>query len=60
MPKNRDMKPLLDRKIATVMKEFEQGNLKSSSGDKVTDRKQALAIALSEMRKLKKQLVRAK
>lgn len=35
-------------KMAQVMEEFEAGKLKSSSGKKVTNRKQALAIALSE------------
>jgi hypothetical protein len=35
-------------KIATVMREFKQGKLRSSSGQKVRDRKQAIAIALSE------------
>ncbi len=35
-------------KIAKVMHEFKEGTLKSSSGDLVTDRKQAIAIALSE------------
>ena len=35
-------------KIAKVMKEFKDGTLKSSSGEKVTDRSQAIAIALSE------------
>ena len=35
-------------KISKVMGEFKRGTLKSSSGDKVTDRKQALAISLSE------------
>jgi hypothetical protein len=35
-------------KIATVMREFKQGTLRSSSGQKVKSRKQALAIALSE------------
>jgi len=35
-------------KIATVMREFKQGKLRSSSGQKVKSRKQALAIALSE------------
>ena len=38
------------RKIHKVMKEFKEGKLKSSSGDKVKDRKQAVAIALSEAR----------
>lgn len=35
-------------KIAEVMREFKAGKLKSSDGKKVTDRKQALAIAMSE------------
>lgn len=32
------------------MKRMKEGKLRSSSGDKVTDRDQALAIALSEAR----------
>jgi hypothetical protein len=40
------------KKIRKVMGEFKNGTLKSSSGQKVTDRKQALAIGISEsMRK---------
>jgi hypothetical protein len=35
-------------KVAKVMGEFKDGTLYSSSGDKVTNRKQAIAIALSE------------
>lgn len=35
-------------KFKKVMQEFSEGKLKSSSGDLVTDRKQALAIAYSE------------
>ncbi len=35
-------------KIAGVMKEFKEGKLYSSSGDKVTDRDQAIAIGISE------------
>lgn len=35
-------------KIHKVMSEFKHGSLKSSSGTKVTSRKQAVAIALSE------------
>lgn len=35
-------------KVAKVMRELERGELKSSSGDIVTSREQALAIALSE------------
>ena len=34
-----------------VMGEFNRGVVKSSSGDKVTDSKQAMAIALSEARR---------
>lgn len=35
-------------KVEQVMHEYKTGALKSSSGDKVTSRKQAIAIALSE------------
>lgn len=35
-------------KVGAVMRKFKEGNLKSGSGHKVADRKQALAIALSE------------
>lgn len=35
-------------KTEKVMHEYKQGKLKSSSGEKVTDPKQAIAIALSE------------
>lgn len=35
-------------KIGKVMEEFKDGKLKSSAGQKVTDRKQALAIGISE------------
>ena len=42
------------RKIAKVMGEFQSGDLKSSSGQKVTDPKQARAIALSEARRAKR------
>jgi hypothetical protein len=38
------------RKVHQVMKEHKEGKLKSSSGKKVTSRKQAVAIALSEAR----------
>ncbi len=41
-------------KVEKVMKEFKEGALKSSSGDKVESRKQAVAIALSEAGKSKK------
>lgn len=35
-------------KIADVMQEFKDEKLKTSAGDKVTDRKQAVAIGISE------------
>jgi hypothetical protein len=35
-------------KVGYVMGEFKNGTLKSSSGKKVTDRNQAMAIAMSE------------
>jgi Family of unknown function (DUF6496) len=40
-----------EQKIHKVMKEKKSGTLKSGSGKKVTSRKQAVAIALSEARK---------
>jgi hypothetical protein len=42
--------PKAKRKIHKVMEEHKEGKLKSSSGKKVTSRKQAVAIALSEAR----------
>ena len=41
------------KKVATVMNEWGKGQLRSGSskGPKVTDQKQAVAIALSEQRK---------
>ena len=43
-----DMKQKMQRKVAKVMREYKAGKLKSSSGDKVTSQKQAIAIAMSE------------
>ena len=43
--------PKGERKIHKVMKEQKEGKLKSSGGKKVTSRKQAVAIALSEARR---------
>lgn len=43
--------PKAQKKIEKVMKEFKKGKLKSGgSGKKVTSRKQAIAIGLSEAR----------
>lgn len=36
------------RKVHTVMDEYKRRKLRSSSGKKVTNRKQAIAIAMSE------------
>lgn len=36
------------RKMGKVMGEYKRGTLRSSSGQKVTSRKQAIAIGLSE------------
>ena len=37
-----------EKKAHKVFREFKEGTLNSSSGQKVTSRKQAIAIALSE------------
>ena len=37
-------------KVGKVMHEFKEGKLKSSSGEKVTSKKQAVAIGISEAR----------
>lgn len=42
--------PQAQKKMEKVMGEFKDGTLKSSSGQKVTSRKQAVAIGLSEAR----------
>ena len=38
----------MQAKAAKVMREYKAGTLKSSSGEKVTSRDQAVAIAMSE------------
>ena len=43
-------------KIAEVMGEFKRGELKSSSGEKVTERSQAIAIAISESKRVKSKM----
>lgn len=40
-------------KVEKVMHEYKAGTLKSSSGDKVTNPKQAIAIAMSEAQRMK-------
>jgi len=42
------------KKIGKVMGEYKDGKLKSSSGQKVKSRDQAVAIAMSEAGKVKK------
>jgi len=41
----------MEDKVKKVMSEFKAGELKSSSGKKVTNKKQALAIALAMQQK---------
>lgn len=54
MQKGEDMEELskaskaAQKKVEKVMREFKEGKLKSGSGEAVTDRKQAIAIAMSE------------
>lgn len=43
-----------NKKVEKVMGEYKSGSLKSSSGAKVTSKKQAIAIALSESGQSKK------
>jgi hypothetical protein len=50
----KDMKTKMQDKVHKVMREYKAGKLKSSSGDKVASREQAVAIAMSEADKLKK------
>lgn len=47
-------------KVHKVMSEYKEGTLRSSSGAKVTNRKQAVAIALSEAGLSKKKKKRSK
>lgn len=42
--------PKAQEKVEKVMHEWKEGKLKSGSGQKVTSRKQAIAIGLSEAR----------
>ncbi len=49
--KHRGIGPKGKKKVGVVLREFKKGKLRSGSGKKVTSRKQAIAIALSEARK---------
>jgi len=44
----------MEDKVKKVMHEYKAGKLNSSSGDKVTNPKQAIAIALSEQERSRK------
>lgn len=46
------MKWTAKQKFAYVMREFKKGKLRTRGNRKVTDRKQAVAIAYSEARKI--------
>ena len=46
--------PKAKAKVSKVMGEFKAGDLKSSSGTEVTSKPQAVAIALSEARRVGK------
>ena len=48
------MKPPGKKKVKKVMGEYKRKKLRSSSGKKVTNYKQAIAIALSEGRRKKR------
>jgi hypothetical protein len=49
-----EAKDKMQAKVKKVMREYKSGKLKSSSGDKVTSQKQAVAIAMSEAGMAKK------
>ena len=50
MTPERKYSEAAQKKVGKVMHEFKEGQLKSSSGQKVTNRKQAIAIGISEAR----------
>ncbi len=50
-PKKSTSRTKASSKVSKVMHEKKKGTLKSGSGKKVTSRKQAIAIGLSEARK---------
>ena len=47
----RKYSPQVSKSVETEMHEMKRGNLRSGSGKKVTNPKQAIAIGLSEARK---------
>ena len=56
----RKYSPSSQKNVEAEMHEFKQGKLKSGSGRKVTSRKQAIAIGLSEARREGKKVPRKK
>jgi hypothetical protein len=52
----RKYSPAAGKSVEREMKAMKQGKLKSSSGQKVTNPKQAIAIGLSEARKAGKKV----
>jgi hypothetical protein len=52
----RKYSPSASKNVETEMKEMKAGKLKSGSGQKVTNPKQAIAIGLSEARKAGKKV----
>jgi 8-oxo-dGTP pyrophosphatase MutT (NUDIX family) len=50
--KPKKLKTKKQLKVEKVMNEFKEGKLKSSGGEVITDRKQAIAIAISESKKV--------
>jgi hypothetical protein len=54
MPGHYGSKDKMQAKVRKVMHEYKVGKLKSSSGDKVKSRDQAVAIAMSEANMSKK------
>lgn len=54
MPDHYGAKDKMKDKVSKVMREYKAGKLKSSSGDKVKSRDQAVAIAMSEAGMAKK------
>lgn len=50
----KTLKERKEAKIGKVLHEYKEGKLKSSSGGKVKNKRQALAIAISESKQIKR------
>lgn len=57
-PGHRRPTPRGSTKVRKVLREFTAGTLRSSSGGRVKTKKQALAIGLSEQRRLERKVSR--